>query len=124
MKLCEDREATIAAFREMWRWIAEETLKQKRIVWKHEYFEANPSKEMPENAMCYLCDYASHMELEHGFKASTCDYCPIDWGQSNCMGGIVGFTAYINWAQCTINNWEDAARYAKQISELPEKEGE
>lgn len=113
------REQAIAEFRKMWSWIAEETLKQRRIVQKHEYFNANPSKEKPKNSMCYLCDYAIHMTLKHGGR--TCCHCPIDWGQLSCMGGLVEFTVYTNWEQCATDNWEDAARYAKQISELPEK---
>ncbi|MCI5891797.1 MAG: hypothetical protein MRZ66_00100 [Clostridiales bacterium] len=106
---------TIAEHRKMWHWIADETKKQGRKVWKDEYFEAMniPLENRPDNE-CYCCDYAN----------CECTECPIEWGGEvgTCLdrytyGDREGL--YTQWANT--NDPEEAARLARKIAELPER---
>lgn len=65
-------EDVIFYHREMWKWIADESLKLKRKVGKSEYFDVMGILYEPENR-CYLCEY----DLHHG--KSMCDACLVDW---------------------------------------------
>lgn len=51
-------EECITNHRKMWNWMADESEKQKRIVWKDEYFRKNGIKELPYSK-CYACVYAN-----------------------------------------------------------------
>ena len=99
------REETIKKHRELWRWIADETRKRKRTVFKHE----NPDimVERPFNN-CWLCAYAND-----------CDTCPIKWGE-NCKDCADDGSPFVEWSNSG-HDWKARAYYADIIAELPEK---
>ena len=108
------REEAVSRHRKMWRWIAEETEKRKRIVVKLEYFMAmkTKKKDIPFN-MCYCCEYARLDEI-----SCNCELCPILWdGIDNhcCKNG----SSFRSWGDTC--NWQVAAKAAKAIAELPER---
>ncbi len=99
--------------RKMWNWIADETLKQKCVVDKQDYFETHEMTDIPFS-YCYCCEYACR----------ECSHCPIDWGGE--FGGCVSRDniddergLYILW--CKEPDYIKAAELAKQIAELPER---
>ncbi len=113
------KEQAIANNRKMWRWIAEETLKQERKVEELEYFKAHGIRglNMPFGE-CYCCEYA----FDKGYI--DCSRCPIDWGgkYSRCTnrdfcGDDKGL--YSLWRD--EEDYIKAAELAKQIAELPER---
>ena len=103
------REEAIGLHRKMWRWIAEETEKQKRIVTRKEYFKSMEIEEenIPE-FYCYCCEYC---ELADG----DCELCPILWDgeKTTC------FSDFVTWLSTT--SWQEAAELARKIAELPER---
>lgn len=107
------REQAIIEHRKMWNWIANETLKQKRIVQKKEYFNFF-NKEKSYN-YCYCCDFV------HSYN-ETCRHCPLMWGKDikdNCIylhNGDKGL--YDRWWLTTEEYYEEAAALARQIAEL------
>lgn len=131
------REQTIIEHRKMWNWIAEETLKRKVKVTKNDYFLEHPECKAPFFANCYCCDYAmeqfrqykSYYYKDKKDKVSFCDFCPIKWGsktKDKCIkytSDIIGVFAKGIFAKYEYTNkYKSAARLAKIIAELPEKE--
>ena len=102
--------------RKMWNWIAEETLRQKCIVEKEEYFEAHGITDIPRYK-CYCCEYDYS---EAGF---CCSNCPIEWGgifnSCNDRDKFGDNGLYALWYKTT--DYIKAAELAKQIAELPER---
>lgn len=100
------REEAIKKHRELWHWIADESRRQKRTVFKNE----NPDvrRERPFND-CWMCEYAND-----------CDTCPIKWGDDveDCAEDGSPFFEWLN----SELDWEACAYYADIIAELPEKE--
>lgn len=107
------RERAIREHRKMWHWIAEETERRQEKVLKEEYFNMFFQTEDIANN-CFCCEYGSQFR-------NICSHCPIVWGcakkDSIC---IVSSSPYIKW--CLSTGWQDAAKYARQIAELPERE--
>lgn len=103
------REQAVTEFRKMWKWIAEETFKQKRKVLKREYFEKHNLKRIRND--CYLCEYDSNQKL------FWCKSCPIikEKYTKSCCNGLYG-----KWEHA--KDYKVCAELAKQISELPESE--
>jgi len=106
----------IAAHRNMWNWIADNTYELKRIVRKYEYFEAFPVLDIPFN-QCYCCQYA----LKYTFSCDCdciCALCPIDWlNGGKCMEEP---SAYAEWIQAkNENDYKKAAYFARKIANLP-----
>lgn len=112
------REA-IANHRKMWRWIADETEKQKDFICKHNYFDEMGIR-YPERPSrdCYCCEYAA-----------SCKDCPIDW-LSDCDRYMCCDKSVNNdnaglfreWERCFLyGDWREAAALARQIAELPER---
>lgn len=101
------KEEAISEHRKMWNWIADETENHKRKVLKIEYFYENNIKIIPLSH-CYCCQYINDTS-EH------CNNnCIIDWGESNyCLNGD-----YKKWSDTC--DWEEAARLARIIANLPE----
>lgn len=118
------REEAIAEHRKMWRWIAEETVKQQEFVYEWKYMEKYFPKDVIEN-ICFCCEYSTQKKLFEG--THKCDFCPIDWGGkfSNYMcvdkeyadddKGL--FALWVN-----AKDWKEAAELARQIAELPERQ--
>ena len=97
--------------RKLWNWIADKTMERKRRVEKFEYFEEN-GIDMILNG-CYCCKYDSQFN-------NLCDHCPIDWGNDNndcCYKN----SPYNKWS--FEYDYLKAAQYAREIANLPEREG-
>ena len=114
------REDFIFHHRKMWNWIADETLRLKRIVCKHEYFQAMNIDEvlLPLNT-CYCCESCYHLKY--------CDDCPIDWKSNapefKCKNKEKIFDnngIYGKWLDEP--DYKKAAKLARTIANLPEKE--
>lgn len=60
----------------MWRWIAEETFREKRKVYKHEYLLKLYGHQYEYDDICnecFCCEYVSQ------FTNEECHSCPIAW---------------------------------------------
>ena len=105
------REEAIKKHRELWHWIADETRRNCRLVFKHE----NPdvAKEKPYND-CWLCEYAICHKTTN---FNHCTRCPIDWGVMTCM------RKGSPYRELTLGNflYKEYANLADRIAELPEK---
>lgn len=106
----------IANHRKMWRWIAEETLKQERKVKKLEYFKAHGITDVPVN-LCYCCEY--------GLDTGACPDCPIEWGGK--YGTCIDRDSCNDFKGLYVLWWKEldyikAAELARQIAELTERE--
>ena len=100
------REQAIAEHRKMWRWIAEETLKRKKKVWKENYFKEHPEyKELPIS-LCWCCDYVD----------DKCSQCPLVWPDRTCFRKD---SLFVKWF--FEKDYEKAAEYAREIAELEER---
>lgn len=103
----------VICFRDQWDWIAKETLKRRRCVYKQEYFlEHNYYRPLND---CYLCECKMHGVYMNCFE------CPIEWDKFN--GTCIELESpFWKWQTAVMNeNWEAASKYAKDISELPLK---
>ena len=107
------REEAIRKHRELWHWIADETRRKHEKVEKGE----NPdvAEEGPVNS-CWLCEYARQFPK---FYYEYCYACPINWGVKTCMkeGSL-----YREWTYGFSLDYEELAKLADTIAELPEKE--
>lgn len=117
-------EEAIENHRKMWNWIADETEKRKVCVEKYDYIkELNiPS---PIN-YCFCCKYTEDNGV---FEETTdtpidCRLCPVDWGEEptrqydyQCADDG---TLYDLWGDCLDDgDWEQAAKYAREIANIP-----
>lgn len=106
------KEEAIRNHRDMWNWIANETLKRKRTIFKEDYFVAIniDYDDIPEN-YCYCCEYA--------YSYNPCyNTCPIHWsGDKSCINAS---SEYFLWVQ--EENYIKSAELARQIANLPERE--
>lgn len=103
-------EETVKNHREMWNWIADETLKREEAVGKWEYFEAYRIILKPE-CECYACDFASG-----------CHDCPIMWDNLGNLTCLSKNSPYIRWCRSRDNgNYKSAAKWARKIANLPIK---
>ncbi len=108
------REEAIKKHRELWHWIANEHRRRKsEIVHKDE----NPdvAKEGPINN-CWLCEYA--LQFNTAYR-NICTNCPINWGVLTCLKKGSPYRA---WTFNTFLDYEELAKLADRIAELPEKE--
>lgn len=111
----------------MWNWISNETLKEKRVVNKNEYFQKNNIKKIPINE-CYLCEYIRKFEIiGPGYG---CEKCPLKFTNIYNLHNSELFifpcvredSPYYKWLNLDyIRDYELASQYAKEIAELPEK---
>ena len=107
--------------KDMWNWIADETLKQKKCVSKDNYFEHMHifPLDIPFHK-CYLCEYSKAIKESNKdyFPYLMCNFCPVDWGHINCCDM---HSPYSLWKYTCAEglNWEKAANYARAIAELP-----
>ncbi|MCC8015362.1 MAG: hypothetical protein LIO87_09210 [Eubacterium sp.] len=114
------KEDYIREFRLMWEWIAEKTEERREFVGKLEYLEGRFKGYGGEDMMndCFLCEFCS----SKGCYAPDCDKCPIDWGTDKnglsllCDDGAALFEKWV-----FTGRWQEAAEYAREIAELPEK---
>jgi len=119
------RKEAIEEHRKMWNWIADETLKRKTCVHKHDYL----NKFYPDLHLindCFLCDYAGYISSDYFSLNNTmnCEECPLDWGSPNCCARI-GVVSYYHWSDAvSLKKWKSAAKYAREIANLKEKGAE
>lgn len=100
------KEEAIKWHRLMWNWIADETLRLKQKVRKHnamEHFHWEPIE-----MSCWCCEYDGQFEKEG------CINCPVQWPGGSC-GKL-----YLRW--CCTYDYKKAADLAYQIANLPERE--
>ena len=104
------RQQAVKEFRKMWKWISDETLKRRRIVYKEDYFKANNIVEIPMNK-CYLCELA--------IPQTGCDGCPVEWEGRRCTELE---SEYWEWTVAISNrDYELASAKALKISCLKER---
>lgn len=121
------KEQAIEECREMWTWIAEETLRLKRCVSKLEYFRRNYIKDytcLDDNkCVCNECFCCHYLYLKENKSDSFhCSECPIIWGSTGHSYCCLESSPYIGWIRATeINDYESAAKYAFKIASLPER---
>ncbi len=114
MSLHLTREQAIENHRKMWHWIADATKKYHIKAKKVYYFVFHELPLIRSN--CFLCDYCDMV----------CNNCPLDWGSNSAMPCIDRNTfgdqegLYSKWRDCY--EWQECARLARQIANLPEKE--
>ena len=111
------REEAVSRHRKMWRWIAEETEKQKRVVLESDYFKAMgieeediPDSNFPDSNS-YCCEYAN----------KDCKLCPIRWDRvkDNCTDRNSPFLTWLGAVGYDL--WKVAAKAARKIAELSER---
>lgn len=106
----------IEEHRKMWNWIANETLKRKRVITKKDYLYRYPDLDL-ENE-CFLCEYVfNNMNCD-------CDYCPVTWRNSDDSGKYCCSTdaLYLKFTIARDNNdHKEAAIIARKIAELPSR---
>lgn len=113
------KQEAIENHRKMWNWIADETLKRERKVYKSEYFaEIHGGHRINIISDCFCCQY--DFECLKG----NCISCPIifsrlDKLRLNCMS--IG-SPYKHWRETYNYDYTNASIYAKIIADLPERE--
>lgn len=109
------KEQAVEEHRKMWNWIAEETEKRRAVITKEDYLrEFYPDEEIKN--VCFCCQYACQLA-----DLVLCDYCPIDW--ANEEGCLWYGSAYEKWRRSKhMGNWRQAAAFAREIAELPERD--
>ena len=105
----------------MWNWIADETLRRKKKVYKEDYFrEMEISIENRPFNDCYCCEY----DKQH---LNDCSNCPLDWKSEvdsfMCqdkyeMDDEKGL--FSQWSR--EKNYKKAAELAREIANLEERE--
>lgn len=103
------REEAIRKHRELWHWIAAEHRRRKSAI---VYKGHNPdvAEEEPMNS-CWLCEYVRSIGIR-------CEDCPINWGSETCLKDGSPYNA---WAFDISLDYEERAKLADTIAELPEK---
>ena len=110
------RERAITLHRRMWRWIGLKTLREKRCVEKHEWFNKFELEWI--KSLCYCCEYAQQIADN---SSLSCKACPVDWGVRTCTAPGRGL--YDLWCDAVKDrDWQEAGKLALQIAELPERE--
>lgn len=128
------KEEAIKRHRMMWNWIAEETLRQHRIVTEDDAIDHFNWDYI--SLHCWCCEYALkrlRKALSQGpFIGNKCIFCPIKWSETDsfCVGVL---SPYREWKRVIdkldpfVDDWydmQDAARFAREIANLPEREME
>lgn len=107
------KEQTIEKHRKMWNWIADETEKRKQIVRKTDYFEEHPNETVPY-MLCYCCDFNFNYP---------CGSCLISWGGKISHHICISkYSPFYLWVTEKLD-YKQSAKYARQIANLPEREG-
>lgn len=119
------KQEAIENHRKMWNWIADELEKGNGDKYLHivdikvEYFvKHNIKLKNRPFANCFCCEYTGSNNGQFN-----CGDCPLKWPNGGtCFGdGINGL--YIRaWDACVNDNYAEAAKLARQIANLPERE--
>lgn len=116
------KEEAIRRHRLMWNWIAQTSIQEQRCVYKREaflHFEWGYAK-----SHCWCCEYVSKefskLAEDASFEYCYCDICPIEWPNEVCTNSRTFlFDLFIESVRAC--DYIEAAKYAYQIAELPEK---
>lgn len=121
-------EQAITEHRKMWNWIADKIIRLKKLIdvysYKKEYLYRKRLFDI--DRYCFLCDYCR----QNRKRFEVCEKCPLDWGDvSNrnfypCEGDAYSQDErdYGLWWKCQkAKTWEEQARIAREIANLPEK---
>ena len=130
------KEKAIELHRKMWRWIADETEKQKRFVTKYEAFQHFGWDEESVTGNEWLCEYAEQNGSEKAIGRD-CFKCPLRipgteksiWESCLCSPA----SSYKQWRRIVVEvsyfekpiTEEDitlAAKYAREFANAPIKE--
>ena len=120
--------------RKLWNWIADETKRTRMCVYKFNAF-VHFGWRVDINNFCWACKYTRWKEQycskrEEYVDGNCSEYCLIDWGRDAATGlplacanmDPITCSAYDNWSDAfKANNWENAAKYAREIANLPER---
>lgn len=120
--------------RKMWHWIADETRKRKTTVNKQDYANECDDGLYLVPGMCYLCGHARQTLEKYRPKpqATYCQSCPVRWPDEKrisernqslpfCIRPFEKPSPFDEWQTAVgRKDWENAAKYAEQIAELPE----
>lgn len=110
------KEEAIKRHRELWGWLAENPMKEKRAWPGWERYDAALND-------CFLCEYVLKSQKNDSNGLSSCDYCPVEFdaieGYSKgtigyCLGGL-----FRRWIQTSES--KERSRIAASIRDLPEK---
>lgn len=120
MKLTKSQ--AIEKHREMWKWIAVRTLRTKRKIYKHEFFDYYQiSNENTPIFSCFCCEYPQYKNDKDFFDR--CNRCPIEWPITRMQlyknFNICMSSYYYEWF--VTRNYKEAALLAYKISKLPER---
>lgn len=112
------REQAIAEHRKMWNWIADAIERMERVfdidILKDLYLGVFKKMTTYPIESCFLCEY-SKSERNKRCRGITCDYCPVTRAYgSGCLGGLYHS---VNRAE----TWQEQAKIARQIANLPER---
>lgn len=115
------REEAIERTRDMWNWIANKTLEREIIVTKWSYFIENgiDIDDIPVSE-CYLCEYSE----QYGVYDAKCKYCPLKFtSETKSFGCLNDDSPFNKWDEVRFacGDYELAAKYAREIANLPEK---
>lgn len=125
MKLTFDE--AIENHRKMWNWIADETEKRKRCIEKLDYFDENNIEYC--HSLCFCCQYAKDNSdvVKEGKGKKDCRLCPVDWGtiaeeydKSQCYQHDTLYDSRCK--SLSQDDWQSAAKYAREIANLPSRE--
>ena len=112
---------------DMWMWIANKCIDDKKQCTKMDFFLAHPAILEPSNK-CYACEACKETVPNPYFGDSPeepaeivfgdCSKCPIDWGNSSNLC-IDANSIYADWVSCPLYDYNRAAAIAYKIAELP-----
>ncbi len=110
-------EGAIREHRKMWKWIAIQSMKEKRKVQECEYLKLI----WIDESELYCSDFCCHY-VNSSNRFAFCDDCPLEWPGGGCClcsrnENLVGL--YAQWYDC--NDYKKSAFLAYKISKLPER---
>ena len=127
------KEQAIEEHRKMWNWIADKTSELQLCMTKDDYItqelniDINSEILLHTKSSCFCCLYASNVAK----TVEKCKCCPIDWGKHTtdsymcervvCTADLTVRGIYSEWVYALENyDYEECARLARQIANLPE----
>lgn len=116
------REQALYLHKKLWNTIADMTLKLRKPIEKWEIFRLYGWPRVKWD--CWCCKYCN----------SWCTKCPIEWGYGKFCDSI--YSPYLEWKKrldyyhCYLHHkdlrgyhFEELAKYAREIANLPERKG-
>ena len=123
----QTRDEYIEAFRYMWNWISDETIKRKKKVTKYDFFKENgfdcsllTINNAPLN-FCYMCEYTKFYTIVNGI-VTNCKKCPVKWStisndECDAYECVKIGSEYDLWDNAI--DWQSASVYARAIANIP-----